>query len=326
MVSVNDFDRFVFIVGAPRCGTTSLFYFLKNHPSVCLPTVKEPHFFAQNDLRGLSERELKLRVEGAYLRRFFRPDPARRIGVDASVTYLYTPEHLQPIVDLWPESRFIIALRNPLTMLPSLHRRLIYLGDETIGSFEKAWAAVPARLAGRRIPPRCADPRWLRYDEAGRFATYLERLFAVVGRERCLVMIFDDLAADPAQQYRRLMEFVGLQAVRNGEFTVHRAGCGVRVRWLQRILKRPAYRVRQLLAGEKFRRRVGNLDEAERGRASHMILSMRKRLLRWNRIPQPLQSLSPAVQNEICGHFEGEVARLTSLVGRDLTHWLRLRP
>jgi hypothetical protein len=326
MVSVSDFDRFVFIVGAPRCGTTTLSHFLKEHPAVSFPTVKEPHFFAQNDLRGLSDEELRHRVESEYLRRFFQGDSTRRIGVDASVTYLYMPEQLEPVLRLWPESRFIVALRNPLTMLPSLHRRLIYLGDETIGRFEDAWAALPARHAGRKIPRRCADPRWLRYDEAGRFATYLERLFAVVGRERCLVMIFDDLEADPAGQYRRLMEFVGLEAVRTGDFPVRRAGYEVRLRWLQRMLKRPTNGMRHLLAGEKFLQRVRDLDEPEPGRVSEMILSLRKRLLRWNRIPPRLQPLSPAVQNEICRHFQEEVARLNSLVGRDLTHWLRLQP
>ena len=54
MVRVGDFDRFAFIVGAPRCGTTTLAQFLKNHPSVSFPAVKEPHFFSQHNLRGLS--------------------------------------------------------------------------------------------------------------------------------------------------------------------------------------------------------------------------------------------------------------------------------
>lgn len=324
MVSVDDFDRFVFIVGAPRCGTTTLSHFLKEHPSVSFPSVKEPHFFAQNDLGGLSFKELKRRVEDGYLRRFFRSDPARRIGADASVTYLYAPERLEPVLKLWPDSRFVITLRNPLTMLPSLHRRLIYLGDETIGSFKEAWAAVPDRVAGRRIPRRCADPRWLRYDEAARFATYLERLFAVVGRERCLVLIYDDLVADPAGQYQAFMNFVGLPALRTSHFGVHRAGYHVRVRWLQRLLKRPVSSMTQILGGEKFLQRVGNLDAPEVGRGSKMVLSLRKQLLRWNRIPLRSQApLPPSLHDAICRHFEEEIARLTSLVGRDLTHWLR---
>src|SRR3982751_1072517 len=100
MARVDDFERFVFIVGAPRCGTTTLSHFLKEHSAVSFPIVKEPHYFAQNDLRGLSDDQLRRRVEGEYLRRFFRGDPKGRVGADASVSYLYTPEQLEPIVRL----------------------------------------------------------------------------------------------------------------------------------------------------------------------------------------------------------------------------------
>src|SRR3954447_10808448 len=326
MARVDDFERFVFIVGAPRCGTTTLSHFLKEHPAVSFPIVKEPHFFAQNDLRDLSDDALRSRVERDYLGRFFHGGARGRVGADASVSYLYTPEQLEPVVRLWPDSRFIVALRNPLTMLPSLHQRLIYLGIETIGRFEEAWAAIPARLAGRKLPRNCDDARWLRYDEAGRFATYLERLFAVVGRKRCMVVVLDDLAADPALQYRRLMQFAGLEPVRTSEFTARRAGYGVRLRWLQRMLKRPAVRMRQLLAGETFGQAAGSAKEPKAGIAPGMILSLRKRLLRWNRIAVSPAPIPAAVHREICGHFEPEVARLTDLIGRDVSHWLRQRP
>src|SRR6476619_2238495 len=164
-----DFERFLFVVGAPRCGTTTLTRFVKDHPAVHFPALKEPHFFAQHDLRGLSDHDLRRRVERDYLRRFFRADQHHGIGVDGSVSYLYSPEQLEPVLRLWPDSRFIVSVRDPLTMLPSLHRRLIYVGQETIPSFADAWAATPDRAAGRRIPRSCQDPRLLRYDEAARF-------------------------------------------------------------------------------------------------------------------------------------------------------------
>ena len=97
------------------------------------------------------------------------------------------PEQLEPVLKLWPNSRFVVAVRDPLTLLPSLHKRLIFTGDENLRSFEDAWAAVPDRAAGRRIPWSTIEPRWLRYDEAARYGTYVERLFAAVGKERCMV-------------------------------------------------------------------------------------------------------------------------------------------
>ena len=322
MPSVEDFDRFVFVVGAPRCGTTTLSQFLKASPAIAFPAVKEPHFFSQHDLRGLSDDELKARVERDYLGRFFPEQAGRRVGAEASVTYLYMPEQLEPILRLWPDSRFVIALRNPLSMLPSLHQRLIYIGDETIERFADAWRAVPDRAAGRRIPTRCADPRWLRYDEAGRFAEYVERLFAVVGRDRCHVVLFDDLQADPAGEYERFMSFCGLEPVVGTDFAPRRAGAGVRHIWLQRILKRPPHGVRAYLAGEQYMVRVRDLEEQTKSKSTKKILSLRKRLLRWNRVPPKRQAVSPELQAEIRACFADEVERLQTLIGRDLSGWL----
>jgi hypothetical protein len=321
MVCIEDFDRFVFIVGAPRCGTTTIAHSLKIHPAVAFPLVKEPHFFAQNDLRKLSDSDLRHRVEREYLRRFYTEEKNRRVGVDASVTYLYTPEHLEPILRLWPQSRFVVAIRNPLTMLPSLHQRLIYTGDETIPSFKDAWAAVAERAAGRGIPRCCVDPRWLRYDQAARFGTYLERLFAAVGRERCFVLLFDDLVAEPGRQYEQLMRFIGIDALPNAGFAACRPSKRVRSRWLQRWLKRPPVAVRTYLAGEQFNRRLGDLDGPDVG-VPKSLLSLRKRLLTWNRACSPPQPIAAELQSEIRRELAGEIEKLGSMLGRDLSHWL----
>ena len=328
MVSIRDFDRFACIVGAPRCGTTTLSQFLKAHPAVCFPFVKEPHFFVQTDLRHLTTQALEEQVKREYLDRFFgHCEPGRRVGADASVTYLYSPEQLEPMLRLWPDSRFVIAVRDPLRMLPSLHSRLFYLGDENIPSFEEAWAAVPDRTAGRRIPRTCVEPRWLRYDEAARFGTYVERFFAAVGRERCLVILFDDLTADPRGQYERMMRFFGLAPDSNVDLRARRQGHGVRLPWLQRLLKRPPRRLRQYVAGEHYRQRERALDRSARRSASgtERIMTVRKRLLRWNRVPLAQPPISLDVQHEIRARLQDEVSHLGELIERDLGHWLAPR-
>ena len=61
MPRIEDIDRFLFIVGAPRCGTTTMARWLQAHPQILFPFVKEPHFFCQHDLRGLEDEELRER-------------------------------------------------------------------------------------------------------------------------------------------------------------------------------------------------------------------------------------------------------------------------
>jgi len=324
MVRVDDFDRFVFVVGGPRGGTTSLSRFLKQHPAIRFPAIKEPHFFAQHDLRTLPDADLRAKVEEEYLEQFFRAFPERRIGADASVTYLYSPEQLEPILRLWPESRFVVSVRDPMTMLPSLHRRLIYVGQETIRDFAEAWAATADRAAGRRIPWSCHDPRLLRYDEAPRFATYIERLFGTVGKERVDVLVFDDLVSDPRAQYERLMAIAGVERQDDVNLARERAGQTVRFRWLQQLLKQPPGKIKEHLGAEFYRQQLRDPRDRNRG-ALGALMSVRTRLIRWNRISEPVEPLSFDLQREIRDRFKGEVDRLGIMLNRDFSHWLEVR-
>ncbi|HYI43284.1 MAG TPA: sulfotransferase [Sphingomicrobium sp.] len=324
-MQISDFDRFAFVVGAPRCGTTTIARLLESHPQLSFSQVKEPHFFAQHDLRGRSDEEVKAFVEREYLDRFFDPSSRARIGAEGSVSYLYVPEQLEPVIKLWPDSRFIIAVRDPLSMLPSLHGRLFYLGDETIRSFPEAWAAIPDRAAGRRIPRSCVDPRFLRYDEGGRLGTYVERMFAAVGRERCLVVVFDDLVSDSAAQSRRIIEFLGLDPIELVPLRAERPTRIVRYPWLQRLLKRPPMRLRTYLAGHHYRRRLVK-DADDSSDAVEKVMSIRKKLLRWNRVEGKHPPVPLAVQQDIRDRLRGEIDHLGELIDRDLSHWLTPKP
>ena len=323
-MDVSDFDRFAFVVGAPRCGTTTIARLLARHPQLSFSQVKEPHFFAMHDLRGRPRAELERIAERDYLGLFFDPASPARIGAEGSVSYLYAPEQLLPALALWPDSKFIIAVRDPLAMLPSLHARLFYLGDETIPDFASAWAAIPDRAAGRRIPRSCVDPRFLRYDEAGRLGTYVERMFEAVGRDRCLVVVFDDLVADSAGEAKRIIDFLGLDPIDFVPLSAERRSRQVRYPWLQRLLKRPPHKLRAYVAGRHYRQRlVGHSDDD--GDAIGKILSIRKRLLRWNRVEGTKPEVPLAVQQDIAGRLRGEVDKLGALIGRDLSHWLTVR-
>jgi hypothetical protein len=316
-------SRFVAIVGAPRCGTTSLAGFLQDHPGVCFSFVKEPHFFAQHDLRGIPQRELSRFVESEYLGRFF-PDRGQGSGflAEGSVSYLYAPEQMEPVVQLWPEARFIIALRDPMEMMPSLHRRLLFNGDETIADFERAWGLTEQRRQGSNIPRSCIDARALQYEMLGRLGTHVDRFFRAVGRERCFVSLFDDLRADPEALYRRLMAFLELPVQDLPDFTPRRPSRGFKSGRLQRLLKRPPIG-RTVFGGEKLRLRMKQVpNDRPDTRLLKTIFAARKQLLGWNSAPLPPVRLSESLRRDIRLRLKDDVAELGELIGRDLGHWL----
>ena len=321
--TLPDQSRFAFIVGAPRCGTTTLASFLRQHPAICFSAVKEPHYFAQNDLDGLDDDLLRMRVNEDYLQRFFGHfTGAEDMRAEGSVTYLYTPERMEPILRLWPNAKFIISLRDPLAMLPSLHSRLLVTGDEKITDFARAWDKIGQRARGRSIPRSAIDPRFLRYDEAGMLGSRVEQFFEVVGRERCHVVLFDDLAADPEATYHRMCAFLDIEPSAGVKLKAKRAHKTFRFGWLQRLLKRPPKAVRTVLAGQKFRQREKKLDARE-GRAIATIFKVRKRLLDWNKVPaKRRQPLDPRLRREMIDRLRDEIILLARVIDRDLSHWL----
>ena len=311
------------VVGAPRCGTTSLSTWLREHPDICFSYVKEPHFFTQFDLTRCSTAELRRRVERDYLLRYF-PDRESRGSVlaEGSVSYLYAAERMEPILRLWPDARFVIALRDPMALLPSLHLRLRYIGDEVEESFERAWSLVGERREGRQVPRSCIDPRFLDYDEIARLGKHVGRFLAAVGPERCFISLFDDLAAEPGAIYRDMLRFLDLPYHPRSDFSAVRASRGFRIGTVQRFLKRPPRRAAAMLGGEKLRRRVSADPDAGMSWPVRAIMAARKRIIGWNSVEAAPSDIPLRLRIQIRATLREDVKSLARLIGRNLDHWL----
>lgn len=309
-----------FIVGAPRCGTSTLWRIFSQHPDVCFSSVKEPHFFSRFDFGSDDDSTLKERVSRAYVDRFFGGRQNDSLLMEASPTYFYAPEQMRTVLRLWPDAKFIIALRDPMTMIPSLHSRLLITGDETVSDLKTAWGLVSERREGRRIPRSCIDPRFLRYDEAARFATHLKNFLEIVGEDRCRVVLLDDLSSDPHRSYEDLCNFLDLRPWPQTKFKIDRTNRSCRVKWVQRLLNRPPRRVQTWLASDQFLEREGLARK--NSRLLKTAASLRKRILRWNEYPAERTPLDAELKLEIAGHYRREVEALSAMIGRDLSHWL----
>ena len=308
------------LVGAPRCGTTSLAHYLSGHPDICFSNPKEPHYFSRRDLRSLAGPELERVVGEQYLDHFFRGREGGALLAEGSVSYLYAPQQVLPVLKIWPDAKFIITVRNPLSMLPSLHQRNLFNGDESEPDFERAWALVEERRLGRHVPRSCIDARLLDYKEIGRLGRHVRRFFDLIGRHRCFVSVFDDLVADPKRQYRRIVDFLGLPADSRSDFPVHRASAGAKIMWLQRFLKRPPKTVFALMANDKDLLREGLTPELTGfGRKVKVI---GERILDWNRAEAPPVALDPELRDQIRRWMHDDIGELSGLIERDLSHWL----
>lgn len=295
-----------YIVGAPRCGTTTLSRALGEHPDVSFSIPKETHFLLQDHSALPMAQARRLYLES------FHPRLARDTGAigDGSVTYVYRPDAIRRALELDNRARFIVSVRNPLDMLRSYHTRMLFLLDEDEPDFARAWALQDERAAGRHLPARCRDPGLLQYRQAAALGTHVEELFRLAGRSRCEVVVFDDLRAHSAEVYLRLLDFLGLRDDGRRQFKAKRQNAGFKHRWLQQLTMNPPPWAFSLL-------HMSNTATLKR------LKSVRKQLKRLNTTPREQRDFPLPVQNMLRAHFRNEVEKLSVLLGRDLTPWLQ---
>jgi len=298
-----------FLIGAPRCGTTSLSRYLAGNPQVCFSRPKEPHYFSL-----LTPRASLANIETAYLARYFSHyrDGHKAIG-EGSVSYLYSPYALPRILGINPYAKFMAIVRNPLEMLPSYHLRLRFTLMENVEDFATAWGLQEARAQGERIPQRCPDLHLLLYREVARFGEHVERLYRLVGRDQSLVLLFDDLARDPGAVYRQALAFLGVEDDGRARFQRKLQSRFYRYRWLQQVLYAPLGKKGPFV--DNLHRRI-NLKNAS-GRESWL-----KRVARWNTINMRPAPLDPIMRKTLRDAFAMDVEKLSQLLSRDISYWV----
>ena len=295
-----------FIVGAPKCGTTALSEYLREHPAVLMSRPKEPHFFSRDFPYYYAPGRATL---DHYLRLFDAAGPEHLAVGEASVWYLYSREALPAIRAFDPGARIIAMVRNPLELVPSLHSQMFYVRDEDQPDPARAWALQETRRAGRSLPPGVRVPAFLQYREAASLGAQIARAHEVFPPEQLLTLVFDDLREDPAAVYARTLEFLGLPHDGRDEFPRINVNKAHRRAIIARITQRPPRPLLAAAAGIKRLLGIERLGVLERIRARNRRQTER---------PAP----DPAFVAEMRESFRDDVALLSRLLDRDLGHWL----
>ena len=280
----------LFLVGAPKCGTSALHDYLAQHPDAFMSDPKEPHYFCPDVNAPFAVRD-----EAAY-KALFKHARERVVG-ESSATYLYSGVAAQQIRAASPDARIVAVVRNPLEMIPSLHSQRRVNGTEPCATLAEALGAEPKRKAGE-LPAVGAFPF---YYDAARYTEQLQRYLTVFPAERVRVLVFDDFKRDVSGVYADLLGFLGLSPF-TPNFRVVNRNKRVRSAALQRVIENPASLLNRL-PGPARRFAYGALD-------------------RLNSAPGERTGLEPAVREQLKRDFQDEVASLGDLLGRDLRGWL----
>lgn len=206
------------IVGAQRCGTTSLFRALDKHPAM-MPNVinaKGIHYFDTSYHRNMDW----------YLAHFAshaeREAHAAKVGHkaivgEASPYYMYHPAGAERMAKAIPDTKLIVLLRNPVKRAISHHLHMVWEGHESVKDIDEALDLEPTRLAG--IEERLlADPKLISrphqhysYIDRGHYASQIKRLFDHFDQKNVLVMTTEKLISDSESSLSKIQSFIGLE-------------------------------------------------------------------------------------------------------------------
>jgi hypothetical protein len=182
----------LFVAGAPRSGTSSIWSYLDQHPQIFMSRLKEPHFFSDHKPRYVPT----VSDEAAYLR-LFAGAAAGQLRGEASPTYLADARAPERIARVSPEARIVVVLRNPVDRAYSAYWHRVRYGGET-----------RPFLVTIRQPLTPGRPRYVR---GGLYAESIERYLETFG-DRLHVLFQEELAADTRGELRRILEFLGVDA------------------------------------------------------------------------------------------------------------------
>ena len=198
-----------FIVGAPKAGTTSLFYYLNKNRGICMSNIKEPNFFSSQDLKIQKIYYDSLILDNLKeYERIFTPKNKQQIIGEASVSYLFYPNVANRIFDYNPRSKIIIILRDPVERAFSHYSMDLRLGHVKQSLDELFDLGLNNK----------DNLFFQQYILLGQYYEQVNRYIEVFGRENICVKFYDELKLDASSFYSDILKFLHQENDHNIDF------------------------------------------------------------------------------------------------------------
>lgn len=283
-----------FIVGAAKCATTSIYNYLKDHPQIYMSTVKEPKFFSSPYRPVPGKGPGDERVEAyaikdmdAYMALFADAGDYPVRG-EASVDYLYYRQTAGDIHEFNPEAKILICLRDPVERAYSGytdHRR----SRETL-SFHEALSAEESRTEYEFI--------W-QYKKLGLYYESVKRFLDVFGPDQVKIVFFEDIRERLDDTIGGICRFLGID---------------------------DTYRLQEV---RRFNASgAPNAAMSRMGRLFPWVKNAMKTVMpkRYARFRAKTLTKEPMAEEDrayLREYYREDVQKLSNLLGKDLSHWLR---
>jgi Sulfotransferase domain len=288
-----------FIVGAPKCGTTSLNNYLSQHPNV---------FMAQKELHRFG-RDLQMKIvpsEEEYSAAF-KGAPRGSLTGEASVWYLFSKTAAEEIKKFSPDAKIIIMLRNPVDVLQSLHSQNLYNGNENVRDFKEALALDEERKKGKSLPPSLDFFELPSYIDTGLFFSQVKKYFDVFGKQNVHVILYDDFVNNTRQVFHETLQFLNLGSAPDIQFKVANPNKNIKFQGMHDIIKRPPVNLKKI---------VRTILPIKKARHALMLV-----LLKINTQEKKREKIPDDLRKELSSFYKEDITKLGVLIDSDLSAW-----
>ena len=290
------------IIGAAKAGTSSLYYYLKQHPQIYMSSLKEPKFFAlrgekldfqgpaKNDINQLSVTTLE-----EYQQLFADVTEEIAIG-EASPIYFEHPKAAQNIKHCIPKAKLIAILRHPAERAFSAFSHLVREGYETL-SFEEALQHEEERVNQKWTP-------LFYYQQIGFYYSNLKRYFELFEPEQIKIYLYEELESNSIGVVKDIFNFLNVDNDFVPDLTRKNVSGIPRSRYLYDLFTKDnaIKSTFKPLFGKKIRQNIRELASTKTLKSKPAMLPDTKRYL-----------------TEL---YREDILQLQKLIDRDLSHWL----
>lgn len=216
------------VVGGQRCGTTSIFKALSEHPQILRPPVEKGiDYFTLNYYRNMDWYRGHFPIARLAERRTARYGAA--VAFEACTYYLFHPFALERMAKDMPNVKIVVMLRDPVERAFSAYKHEFARGFETADTFEVALELEDERLAGEvermkdDLTYESFPHRHHAYRRRGQYAEQVARAFKYFPRSQIHILESESFFAEPAKEYQQLLSFIGLDRYMPDRFDQHNA-------------------------------------------------------------------------------------------------------
>ena len=295
----NTLDPDFLIVGAAKSGTTSLYYYLKQHPHIFMPAIKEPFFYVI--VEGKDENILLPHDTVDSLdeyRKLFKDASPLQVKGEASVGYLYlherTIKNIKKYHSRWNKLKIIIILRNPVDRALSHYLHYCMFYNEKL-TFEEIINAYISKNISKY------------YEYIIDYGFYYPQVKAYKENfEHVKVYLFDDLKRDAKKLIKDIFEFLEVDSALEIDTNIKTNPSGMpRNRFLTDLMMKenPAKSIIRLILPEKLRAKIST------GIKKHLLF---KKTTMNEKTRKLLEEL-----------YRHDILKLQDLIQKDLSAWLR---